>query len=134
MINVLKTAAKQGTKAAAMSGKAFDNASDTAMNAVEKVADTVSIDSFLRYAGLQRRSTLMSVMSPAIGALCGFVAGSAVTYFFGPKLLEQLNLKDEGAGAHDDVDSHEQPMSSTGTGSSMQDETSMNSGLHRGMS
>lgn len=134
LVDVLKTATKQGTKAAVVTSKAMDAARDQAMDTVEKVSDKVSLDSFLRYAGLQRRSSVMSVVGPAIGVACGFLAGSALTYFFGPKLLEQL--KDKNLPANDtDVkeegtEDSETAQSSSGT----TERANVNGGFHRGIS
>jgi hypothetical protein len=93
IVEALKATTKGGGKAVAVTSKAFDATRDEAMDAVERLSEKVSLESLLRYAGLQRKSTITSILGPAIGVACGIVAGSALTYFFGPKLLEQLNDK-----------------------------------------
>jgi hypothetical protein len=99
ILDALKTAAKRGTKAA----MAVEEKRDEAMDAVEKLTDHLSVDSILRFAGLQRRSTIASIVGPAIGVGCGVIAGATLSYFFGPKILEQL--KEVGAAAADAVKS-----------------------------
>jgi hypothetical protein len=59
-----------------------------------------SLERVLELAGLERRSPLMGILGPAVGAACGFVAGSLVTHFFGAKLLESIGY---GTPANDDA-------------------------------
>jgi hypothetical protein len=113
--------------------KAVDITRDRAMDAVEMVSEKVSLESLLRFAGLQKKSTLASILGPAIGVACGVVAGSALTYFFGPKLLEQL--KDDtmhGASATGDSTDDQAAATSTSDGSS--ERVRANDGMHRGIS
>ena len=49
-----------------------------------------SFERLLDLAGLERRTTFMAIVGPAVGAACGFVAGSLPTHFFGAKLLESI--------------------------------------------
>jgi hypothetical protein len=128
---VVKVAAKNGIKAAG----AVDTARDQAMNAVERVSDVVSVDALLRYAGLQRRSTFGAIALPAIGVGLGFVAGSALTYFFGPRLLEQI--KTEAHAFTSDMKKDEptlEPDASDGASSNSADGPRPNGSLHRGIS
>jgi hypothetical protein len=92
MAHALTASAKSGRKA-------VDVTRDRAMDAVETISEKVSLESLLRLAGLQKKSTLASILGPAIGVACGLVAGSALTYFFGPKLLEQLKEEAEHGSA-----------------------------------
>jgi len=136
VLATLKSATKSGIKAATITTKAFEGATDGAMNAAERVSDTVSMDSLLRYAGLQRRSPVLSVVSPAIGVLCGFIAGSAATYFFGPKLLERFKQEESEHSDESDAkaDSVRQPTRSAQDGTPGVDQAPANGGLHGRMS
>jgi hypothetical protein len=88
LTSVLKTATTEGAKAVAGTSKVAGSARDDAMDAVERITDTISVASLLGHAGLQRRGMWMSIVGPTVGVMCGFVAGAAVTHFFGPQLLE----------------------------------------------
>lgn len=133
MVDVLKVATKQGTKAAYATSKVMDATRDQAMDAVEKISDKVSVDAILRYAGLQRRSTVMSIVGPAIGVTCGVVAGAALTYFFGPQIFGQLKAATESASTPDTA-SHDDEDHVTSTSSAVGEVRSANGGLHRGIS
>lgn len=52
-----------------------------------------SFERLLSGVGLERRRPLLlSMAGPALGAVCGFAAGAALTYLFGPQLLAQFGL------------------------------------------
>lgn len=76
----------QGARAAGRTAKLIHAVRDEAIDTAEKL----SLDSVLHLAGLQRTSTWTWVAGPAVGAMCGFVAGAGVGTLFGRKLLEQL--------------------------------------------
>jgi hypothetical protein len=76
----LATATKKGSQM-------VDRTREQTMDVVEKATDALSLDSILRQVGLQRRSTLMTIVGPAVGAACGFALGSALTFVFAPKVL-----------------------------------------------
>jgi hypothetical protein len=120
LVQALAASAKGGRKA-------VDATRDTAMDAVDMVSERVSLDALLRFAGLQKKSTITSILGPAIGVACGVVAGSALTYFFGPKLLEQF--KEESSAMSSSSD--EPPAAATETPA---DGVRANGGLHGGIS
>jgi hypothetical protein len=72
-----------------------------------------SLDHLLEIAGLERRKPFLSILGPAIGVACGFVAGALVTYFFGPMVLEQFGI---GGAPVNDVDDSHGPRVDPGTG------------------
>jgi hypothetical protein len=90
LVDAVRTATAGGKTAAAATTRATDLARTTARDVATAVSTGVSLDSILHYAGLQRRSTMRSIIGPAAGMLCGVVVGSVVTHFFGDTLLAQL--------------------------------------------
>ena len=98
-------AKSRAASAAVATGKLAGGVGQQAMHAVDKLTDQLSFDALLKHAGLARRNTLMSFVAPALGVACGFVAGSVVTYFFGPKLIEQM----KAAVANDTHTEQEEP-------------------------
>jgi hypothetical protein len=126
---VLKAASKQGSRAASMTSKAVAGATDGAHEAVDRVTEAFSIDSFLKHAGLQRRSTAKSILSPAIGALCGFVAGSAVTFLLGPQVIAQLTGRESAKPA-----AEEPPSTPIGAPAPTESESPMSNGRQHGIS
>ena len=133
MVDVLKAAAKRGSKVAVATSKAVDVTRDHAMEAVEKISDNISMDTLLRYAGLQRRSTVMSIVGPAIGVACGFVAGSAIAYFFGPKLLAQLGISGDETSDVTGQSRTEEPVTASSSTASPDEIRNNSGGLHRGV-
>jgi hypothetical protein len=88
-------------RSATKSGRhAYNATREQAMHAVDAVANELSWDTLLRHAGLQRRSMVTAVVGPAIGVACGIVAGSALTFFYGPKLLDHFSEK-KGVASRD---------------------------------
>jgi len=124
LANALKTTTSRGSKA-------VDAARDGVFDAVEKVADSLSVDALLRRAGLQRTSTLGSIAGPAIGVACGFVAGAALTHLFGRQLLEQL-MGASPSDSHDDP-TDESP-SAKATPQAVMDGTPVSGDAHRSTS
>lgn len=88
--DVLKKATHEASKAA---GATSDLAGDARAHA------RASIDRLLELAGLEHRRPFLSILGPAVGVACGFVAGAIVTYFFAPRLLEHLGI--HGAPVND---------------------------------
>jgi hypothetical protein len=124
-------AATQGTKMTASASKAVHATREQAEDVMHKASDVLSIDALLRAAGLQRRNPVMSVLGPAAGALCGLVAGSALTFFFAPKLLAQITDKGATAAAPEaeEEPSHDAVISPA----SGPADSTVNGGFHRGV-
>ena len=93
---VLKRATHEASKVA---GATSDLASDARAQA------GASLDRLLELAGLERRKPFLSILGPAVGVACGFVAGALLTYFFAPRLLEHLGIhgapENDVDGLHD---------------------------------
>jgi hypothetical protein len=133
VVEALKGVSARSMKITKAAGKGFDVTRDEAMDAVERMSDQMSMKSLLRHAGLQRKSVVGAILGPAIGVACGIVAGSALTYFFGPKLLEQLG--DKGASANPSMSTHDSDDHATSASSSSEVERPRpNGGMHGGIS
>jgi hypothetical protein len=132
-VQALAASAKQGRRAAKAVDTTRDQAMDVAERLSDRISDKLSLESLLNLAGLQKRSTISAVLGPAIGVACGIVAGSALTYFLGPKLFEQMKnvassvSTDRSEADHDD--GHDEP-AVTETA----DRVRANGGMHGGIS
>jgi hypothetical protein len=93
LVDAVRTATAGGKTAAAATTRATDLARSKARDVAAAVSDGISLDSILHHAGLERRSTMRSIMGPAAGMLCGVVVGSVVTHLFGDALLSQLRSR-----------------------------------------
>jgi hypothetical protein len=134
-VDVLRAAAKGGTKAAHAASKAVDATRDESKDVVNGIADKISIESLLGYAGLQQRSTTRAIVGPAVGIAVGFAAGSALTYFFGQRAIELLKHATATTTTAPAMDDHaadqESDVAKTAGGS---DGAHVNGGLRRGPS
>jgi hypothetical protein len=90
LLAAVKSATARMSGATSAASHAMEAARETTMSAAHRASDQVSVDSLLRHAGLERRSTLRAVMGPAVGVAVGLVAGSVLTHLFGDTILEQF--------------------------------------------
>jgi len=132
-IDVLKVAAKNGSKAAHAASKAVDATREESMDIVDGISGKISLDSLLRYAGLRQRSTFRSIVGPAVGITVGFMAGSALTYFFAQRGVLESKIETTVTGASKDEGSEEHD-SAGAAPSATSEVTHTNGGLRRGIS
>jgi len=86
--NYLLDALKVGTNETANAARAV-----SALAAGARGQAGESLERVLLGVGLERRRSLLrSFAGPSLGAVCGFAAGAALTYFFGPQLLDRFGL------------------------------------------
>jgi hypothetical protein len=125
--DVVRSAAKRGRHA-------MDATRDQAGHAVDKFADELSWDTLLRHAGLQRRSMLSAIVGPAIGVACGVVAGSMLTFFYGPKLLDHFADKKVATSSDAPVPDETAPRATAPSADGGVERMRPNGGLHGGVS
>ena len=134
-VDVLRAATKGGSRAAHAASKAVDATREESKDVVNGIADKISIESLLGYAGLQQRSTARTIVGPAVGVAVGFAAGSALTYFFGQRAIELLKHATTTATIAPPTDDHagdrDGDAARTATGA---DGSHVNGGLRRGPS
>ena len=81
--DALQVAVHEATRASRAGSEYADEAREGVRNAVERI---------LHAAGLEHRRPVASALLPVVGVACGFVAGAVLTYFYAPRILEQLGL------------------------------------------
>lgn len=131
LLAAMKGATTRMNGAASTASHALDAAREQTMNVAHRASDQVSVDSLLRHAGLERRSTLRMVMGPAMGVAVGLVAGSVLTRLFGDTIVEQFKslTSAEPTEKLDYVDAEHEETSTAGT-----PEEARPNGLQRGLS